>query len=150
MPLLRIRSSSLALFLFAASLIANPTFLASQERNNDTTLQHRVTVTLKLIQVYVTDKKGNPAVDLTKEDFLIRDNGKDKQITEFEKHILHLSPSEAEVPRTTQEKKTSASRDLMHRKFFLLFDFVTDRQLRSVESQLFSFSRASPFPCLNG
>jgi hypothetical protein len=39
-------------------------------------LQHEVTVTLKLIQVTVTDKKGNPVSDLHKDEFVLYDNGK--------------------------------------------------------------------------
>jgi len=112
------------LSLFVFLLLPKPNLAASQDSQDKTTLQHSVTVTLKLIQVYVTDKKGNPAVDLTKEDFLIRDNGQKKQITEFEKHILDLSPSDTEAPQTTQERKIPVSQDLMHRKFFLLFDFA--------------------------
>jgi len=38
-------------------------------------LQHEVSVTLKLIQVYVTDKKGKPVQDLEKADFIVYDNG---------------------------------------------------------------------------
>ncbi len=115
----------LTLFLFVFFGISNHKLISSQERKEETTLQHQVTVTLKLVQVYVTDKKGNPAVDLNRDDFIIHDNGKRKQITEFEKHILHLPPSEIEVhPETIQETKSPASQELMGRKFFLLFDFA--------------------------
>jgi hypothetical protein len=46
----------------------NSALVAQQEQAQ---LQHEVKVTLKLVQVYVTDKKGNPVVDLTKDDFLV-------------------------------------------------------------------------------
>lgn len=36
-------------------------------------LQHEVTVTIKLIQVYVTDKEGNSVTDLEKSDFELFD-----------------------------------------------------------------------------
>lgn len=88
-------------------------------------IQHEVTVALKLVQIYVTDKKGNPVVDLGKEDFIIYDNGKKQPVTEFEIHILHLPPSETEVqPETIQESKPPAPRELLSRKFILLFDFA--------------------------
>lgn len=88
-------------------------------------LQHEVTVTLKLIQVYVTDKKGNPAVNLKKEDFVIYDNGKKQSITEFEQHILSLPSIEEKVqPEIIQESKLPAPPELMNRKFFLFFDFA--------------------------
>ncbi|MCK4264545.1 MAG: VWA domain-containing protein, partial [Candidatus Aminicenantes bacterium] len=121
------RTIYLTLFiaLFILFLISNINPISLQERKNENTLQYEVTVTLKLVQVYITDKKGNPVVDLKKEDFIIRDNGKKKSITEFEKHILHLPPSKTEVqPEVIQESKVPASRELMSRKFFLLFDFA--------------------------
>ena len=49
--------------------------------------QYEVTVVLKLVQVYVTDKKGNPVKDLTKDDFILHDNSKLQAITDFEAHI---------------------------------------------------------------
>jgi hypothetical protein len=60
------RSFCLAVFigLFLFLSILNPNPLSFQEKKDETTLQHEVTVTLKLIQVYVTDKKGDPVVDL--------------------------------------------------------------------------------------
>ena len=121
------RTIYLTLFiaLFTLFLISNLNPVSLQERKNKNTLQYEVTVTLKLVQVYVTDKKGNPMVDLKKEDFVIRDNGKKKSITEFERHILHLPPSKTEVqPEIIQESQLPASPELMSRKFFLLFDFA--------------------------
>ena len=50
--------------------------------------EHDVTVTLNLVQVYVTDKEGNPVTDLEKDDFEITDKGKHKPITDFEKQVL--------------------------------------------------------------
>jgi len=120
----RKRSVGFILSLFVFFFTLNQSQISSQERNSKTALQHQVSVTLKLIQIYVTDKKGNPAVDLKKENFLIRDNGEKKQITEFEKHILDLSPSERVAPGTTRESKPPEYQDLMSRKFFLVFDFA--------------------------
>jgi len=51
-------------------------------------LQHEVSVTLKLIQVFVTDKTGKPVLDLTKDDFILYDDGRPQKLTEFEKHVL--------------------------------------------------------------
>jgi len=63
-----------------------------QRISPDQPIQHQVVVTLKLIQVYVTDKKGHPVTDLSSEDFIIYDNGKVQTITEFEKHIVQIAP----------------------------------------------------------
>ncbi len=93
-------------------------------------LQHEVKVTLKLIQVYVTDKKGNPVTDLKKEDFTLYDNGRLQKIIGFETHFLALPVKERE--RESSKKTTSESeQDLfpeMNRKFFLLFDAVRNTQ----------------------
>ena len=59
-----------------------------QAKKEQEALQHEVVVTLKLVQVFVTDKKGNPITDLTKDDFILYDNSKLQTITDFEKHIL--------------------------------------------------------------
>jgi VWFA-related protein len=83
-------------------------------------LQHEVTVTVKLVQVYVTDSKGEPARDLEMTDFILYDNGKLQTITGFEKHFL--AAPEVKV----EEAKLSPGRDvasLMNRKFIFLFDF---------------------------
>lgn len=83
-------------------------------------LQHEVAVTLKLIQVYVTDKNGKPVRNLEKFDFNIYDNDKPRIITEFEKHFLFLP--EAKLAET----KLAAARDtssLMNRKFIFVLNF---------------------------
>ncbi len=91
-----------------------------------TALQHEVTVTLKLVQVYVTDKKGNPIPDLAKEEFLLDDNGAPVKITGFEKHDLALpaSPAPALEPVEPAEPVPPAPAPLLSRKFLFLFDFV--------------------------
>ncbi len=88
---------------------------ASQE-----SLQYEVTVTLKLVQVYVTDPEGNPALDLEKSDFVLYDNGKLQNITDFEKHFLYI-PEEKPI-----EFKLPPAQDVqsvMNRKFFFLIDY---------------------------
>jgi VWFA-related protein len=117
-------------------------------------LQHEVTVALKLIQVYVTDKKGNPIPDLRKDEFVLYDNKDEKTITEFERHALSLpgtsSPAPAAKPELTAvEPKVP----LLNRKFFMLFDLVFTRAkgfriarsaaLRFLESGLIPTDEAS-------
>lgn len=112
----------LSIFLFTQ--LAFSDFLLSQARNSETkqeTLQYEVTVTLKLIQVYVTDKKGNPVTDLNQTDFELYDKGKLINITNFEKHILYLSAEKTReiIPAVSPEVSSQ-----MNRKFFLFFDFA--------------------------
>jgi hypothetical protein len=78
----------LALIIPLTTSGLNP--LSTQEKKEEKALQHEVPATLKLVQVFVTDKNGNPVVDLIKEDFQIFDKGKIQKITEFERHVLQL------------------------------------------------------------
>ncbi len=90
-------------------------------------LKHDVTVILKLIQVYATDNAGNPVTDLKPDEFIIYDNGKRQNITEFEIH--NLFPSETEVVSPPEKKDVAQARapqDVMSRKFFLFFDLVNN------------------------
>jgi len=88
-------------------------------------LEHQVTVTLKLIQVYVTDKKGNPISALDKEDFVLYDNGKPMILTEFERHTLNAPPGKAAQPDEVQIAATpTPPSQTLSRKFLLFFDFA--------------------------
>ncbi|MFC2165533.1 VWA domain-containing protein [Acidobacteriota bacterium] len=91
------------------------------EKETQEELAQEVTVTLKLIQVYVTDKKGVPVTDLTKEDFELKDNGKIKNISDFERNILSLPSITTEVQETAVAQSEPKR---MPRKFFLFFDFA--------------------------
>lgn len=97
--------AALLLFLYLSSI--NPVF--SQRIDVQEDLDREVTVTLKLIQVYVTDKEGNPVMDLEKDEFELNDNGEVKDIKDFERHILYpLSKMtverQAEIVPSTQSK----------------------------------------------
>jgi VWFA-related protein len=112
----------LYLFLFAQFAFIEP--VQSQTKNSKTkqeTLQYEVTVTLKLIQVYVTDKKGNPVTYLKKSDFELYDNGKLKKITDFEKHILSISKEKTKKIQSNVSPEIPTS---LNRKFFLFFDLA--------------------------
>ena len=82
-------------------------------------LKHEVAVVLKLIQVYVTDKKGNPVTDLEKSDFILYDKGKLQTVTDFERHIFKL---EKEI-KETKSDLTQKTSPLLNRKFFILLDY---------------------------
>jgi VWFA-related protein len=87
-------------------------------------LQHEVSVTLKLIQVVVTDKKGNPVTDLRKDEFVLFDNREQKTLTEFEKHILSLPSAKAPAEGKLAPTPLASTPRLLNRKFFFLFDFA--------------------------
>ncbi|MCK4825347.1 hypothetical protein KA005_56895, partial [bacterium] len=101
---------------------------AVQAKKDQKALQHEVVVVLKLVQVYVMDKKGNLITDLTKNDFILYDNRKLQTITDFEKHLLakpgKLVKSEKKVAETIEETKLPPSPKIpsrMNRKFIFLF-----------------------------
>jgi VWFA-related protein len=87
-------------------------------------------VTIKLIQVIVTDRKGNPVIDLRKEDFLLTDNGQEMKLTEFEKHVLQLPQVQAAGEEKLGPTPLSTKPRLLNRQLFILFDFAyTDENL---------------------
>jgi VWFA-related protein len=97
-------------------------------------LQYEVAVTLKLVQVYVTDKKGNPVPDLTLDDFAVFDDGRPMNLTEFERHaIAPLAP----MPAPADGAGTAPAKlpPPLTRKFFLLFDFTFNNQRGIVKSK---------------
>ncbi len=88
-----------------------------------TPLRHEVSVTLKLVQVYVTDKSGRPVADLTKDDFRVFDGGKRVVVTEFERHEVRAAERGAEV-RPEAPVSTGPEIPSIKRKFILFFDFA--------------------------
>lgn len=88
-------------------------------------LQYEVGVALKLVQVYVTDKRGNNVVDLNKNDFVLADNGKVQNITDFEVHTISI-PVTSNVPaeKKATPKEVDVPGPLMGRKIFMFFDFA--------------------------
>ncbi len=85
--------------------------IPEQEQKKTDSLQYEVSVALKLIQVYVSYRDGNPVLDLTREDFLLYDNGRPMTVTDFEIHRLTL-PSERDTEGSPR----------VSRKFFLFLD----------------------------
>jgi len=124
---------------------------------NQKAFRHEVTVTLKLIQVFVTDEAGNPVSDLKRGDFEIYDRGKLKTITEFERHMLSLPdvikklapktvlPDKVESPpgkavADRKEPEAVPHPSKMNRKFILFFDFAFNNAkglLKSKEAALY-------------
>lgn len=101
---------------------------SAQKSTNQESLQHEVIVVLKLVQVYVTDKKGNPVIDLGKEDFILYEDGKAKTITDFERHVYLLPEEKADVKRVEKKEEVVPTpvptvQPKLNRKFFLLIDY---------------------------
>lgn len=119
---------NIILFLLCLGFVTSslaPVIISSQENEikDQKLLEHKVSVALKLVQVFVTDKTGKPAGDLAKEDFVLYDNGRLMSITEFERHYVKVQPKdpedrvkEAGIPASDSEPMQ------LNRKFFILID----------------------------
>ncbi len=79
------------------------------------TFEYETGVTVKLVQVYVTDRKGNPITDLSPAEFTVTDNGKPVTVEHFEKHYFGNTDADADKLLQTPQ---------MNRKTFLFFDFA--------------------------
>jgi len=120
--MLFLRISILNLFFFFPIIIFGPDQNAVQNQKSEPQEQHETVVTLKLVQVFVTDSKGNPVLDLTKSDFELYEDGILKTITDFEKH--NLEKKDEEISLT----ETPISSTRLNRKFFIFLDiFGSDR-----------------------
>jgi len=88
-------------------------------------LQYDVAVTLKLIQVYVTDKDGKPVRDLTSKEFSLFDNGRPVTISAFERHDLASAPTGGAAPvLESRPAPEPVETPALNRKFIILFDFA--------------------------
>ncbi len=111
---LRLVGSALIFFLAAAS----PGNAAQSGQAGQPPLRHEVTVALKLIHVYVTDRGGRPVRGLKKGDFILRDDGVVREVTDFEEHV----PAEAAAETKLVGTPLGAPR-LPGRKFLFFFDY---------------------------
>ena len=104
-------------------------------------IRHDVDVTLKLVQVFVTDRQGRPVPGLSREDFAVTDAGKPVTITEFERHVSSPSaaataakpapsPDSAATPPPEPPGKPSSKepKPRLPRKLLLFFDFANNNQ----------------------
>ncbi len=102
--------------------------IQAQQKKIDQSLQHEVTVILKLIQVFVTDKDGDPVTDLKISDFELYEDGELRTITDFEKHIIGKT-EEKELPPL--QKFPSR----MNRKFFIFLDIMGNDRFGMIKSK---------------
>ncbi|MCX8161361.1 MAG: VWA domain-containing protein [Candidatus Saccharicenans sp.] len=129
------------LLILGQVLLTQPAQAGPQEQQVPKELQikprHEVTVAVKLVQVYVTDKSGQPAGDLTADDFEIYDNNKLVPVLHFEKHFAEELA--AALP---------AARPALNRKFFLFFDlaFTDARGLMRAKNAALKFMEKSLLP----
>ena len=121
-------------FLGLAILLGSPSYSRNRTaalQDSKQSLQVEVSVSLKLVQVYVVDRKGKAVTDLGLPDFEVFDNGKLMPLTEFEKHIAPIPSKAGEVPADA----SAAPPPKVSRKFFLLFDFGFNDQKGMVKAK---------------
>jgi VWFA-related protein len=99
---------------------------ADQQSPQQPPLKYEVSVTLKLIQVYVTDKSGKPVRDLTKDEFKLTDNGKPVTFSAFEKHDLAAAPKTGVAALAPEPAAAAVPREapVLGRKFIIFFDYA--------------------------
>jgi len=125
----------LGLFFFVLSGVQE-TKSESPQAQKTQELKHEVSVTLKLIQVYVTDNAENPVTDLKPDEFIVYDNKKLQKITDFERYILFPSGDSKESQPETKDVESSSSQDeVMNRKFFLFFDLANNNFQGFIKAQ---------------
>lgn len=121
----RVRVLGLSLVLLISAVPALDSG-ASRGQIEQPALQHEVSVTLKLIQVFVTDKQGRPITDLEKTDFEVYDNGVLKTVTDFEKHVLPAtigtSVRAEHAVSQTPGPAPGGQVSKLNRKFFFVLD----------------------------
>ena len=84
------------------------------------TPQYDAAAVVKLVTVRVLDKDGRPVTNLQKEDFILSDNGKKKDITEFEVHTM--SEAGVEVRPSGQVSDLAGVTKDMNRRLFIFLD----------------------------
>jgi len=93
----------------------------SQEKMQEK-LQYEVTVTLAVVEVFVTDKEGNFVGDLTKDDFEIYEDGKKVAIQYFAIVTSEERPIEKERPARIEKREIPPSPQ--ETKLVVLFDNI--------------------------
>jgi len=84
------------------------------------TPQYDAAAVVKLVTVRVLDKDGRPVTNLRKEDFILSDNGKKKDITEFEVHTM--SEAGVEVRPSDQVSELAGVTKGINRRLFIFLD----------------------------
>jgi VWFA-related protein len=109
--------------LLAAALVLTPSgpFFAGGQESGQKSLEYEVTVALKLIQAYVTDRSGKAVTDLDRSDFVLTVDGQPREITDFERHVL---PPAEKKDDALVHAPGGPSAQLMSRKFVFLVDFT--------------------------
>ena len=109
---------SFFVFFFSGMLLAPGILAAQSTAPLQKPLQHEVAVTLKLIQVYITDKGGKPAMVLGPSDFRVFDNGQAVEITDFE---VHTAEEAARPPAAKAEPAPAPAGDSNGQEVLFLF-----------------------------
>jgi VWFA-related protein len=107
-------------------------------------LRHDVGVTLKLITVRVTDRKGAAIGGLAKDDFVVFDGGRQVKITEFERHdpVSAIPPAKAKAETIVETPLDAGARPiLLPRRFFVFLDYAfgDDRGIRKARQAALHF-----------
>ncbi len=102
----RIGAAVVAALALAVSLV----FAQEAPQEKRPPLRYDTSATLKLVTVRVLDREGKPVTGLTKEDFVLLEDGQPKTITDFEVHTL-TPEGLASVPQLPPAAEAEARRE---------------------------------------
>jgi VWFA-related protein len=128
------RQKKATVIILALMLAGNHLFSfvgeSAQQVEKEQVIQHNVSVSLKLIQVYVSDSQEKPVTDLKKKDFILFDNGKRMAVTDFESHLqAELSGSaSASIGGVTRQQAR------LGRKFLFFLDVQHSDEIGLMQS----------------
>lgn len=109
----------------AAAAAGMPAGRAPQDRPAPVVRQNEVSVVVKLVQVFVSDRYGKPVTGLELADFELLDNGQPQVLTAFEAHSLPLGrpqpvrPTDAAAGPARDRSALTAE----GRRFYFVFDY---------------------------
>jgi VWFA-related protein len=156
--------SLIVVSLFGLTAIGLPAQDAAQRPQTPPTIRSRTT--LVPVDVRVVDEKGNPVTDLTRDDFIILEDGRPQEIRVFEKHALTAQPQPPGAPalgapllRTAAAAATLSAQN--QRMFLFVFGrgrlqwpekgidgaiaFVRERLLPQDRVAILAYNRATDF-----
>lgn len=116
--------ASIIAFILSPALSSYVAGLALQTYTRGVVPQHEIAVTMKLIAVNVTSKKGDVISDLIESEFVIYDNGKKMDIAAFENYVdVSRTNNECDMPARIGEAGLR-KRFMLTQKYLFFFDFA--------------------------
>ena len=108
-------NSVIFLFLISSTI----SYIGQSQEQKEAKLHEEVYVIVKLIEVYVTDRQGEPIKDLSSSDFIVKKDNEVVPISYFERREININVEE-KVEKIKEKDRVVEQ----GRKFLFLFDFA--------------------------